>query len=344
MPRTIMLALLLALGSPAEAQVTGAITPTTPVLKSKVTVAGDLVRIGDLIDDAGPAANVPIFRAPDLGTTGTVPTERVLEAVRAHAVIGVDTRGAAEVAVSRPSRAITAEDIERRIARALAGRNGLGSAANIAVTFDRDIRTLHVEPDATEDLQVARLRHDPRTTRFDADLELPGNGAGRRPFVRVSGTAVETVEVATINRPLERGNVLRASDVTIERRPKGEATGNFIVSAEGAVGLAARRPIRTGQLLRDGDLMRPELVQRNETVTIVYGAPGLLLTMRGKALESGAEGDTVSVLNMQSNRTVHGKVSAYGRVDVTTATPISAGSVIASQASDRSGAQRRGVE
>ena len=42
-----------------------------------------------------PASPAPIavFRAPDLGTTGTLPVAAVLAALRAHQVIGVDTRG-----------------------------------------------------------------------------------------------------------------------------------------------------------------------------------------------------------------------------------------------------------
>ena len=54
--------------------------------------------------------------------------------------------------------------------------------------------------------------------------------------------------------------------------------------------------------------MKPELVQRNETVTIIYEVPGIVLTMRGKAQEAGAEGDVISVLNVQSKRTVQGTV------------------------------------
>ena len=55
--------------------------------------------------------------------------------------------------------------------------------------------------------------------------------------------------------------------------------------------------------------MKPEIVQRNEAVTLVYEVPGIVLTMRGKALEAGAEGDIVNVLNVQSKRTVQGTVS-----------------------------------
>ncbi len=44
--------------------------------------------------------------------------------------------------------------------------------------------------------------------------------------------------------------------------------------------------------------------------------PGIVLSMRGKALDSGAEGDSVSVLNIQSKRTIQGVVTAPGHVTV----------------------------
>ena len=62
-------------------------------------------------------------------------------------------------------------------------------------------------------------------------------------------------------------------------------------------------------------------MQRDQTVTLIYEAPGLYLTIRGKALESGTEGDVVNVLNLQSKRTVQGVVTGRGQVSVTVATP-----------------------
>ena len=50
------------------------------------------MRIGDVIDNAGDAAQIAIYRAPDLGTTGSLPTAQVIAALRAHQVIGVDTK------------------------------------------------------------------------------------------------------------------------------------------------------------------------------------------------------------------------------------------------------------
>src|SRR5690242_1808106 len=75
-----------------------------PVLHATVNVTGDIVRVGDLIDNAGAAAQVAVYRAPDLGTTGLLPTAQVIAALRGQEVIGVDTRNIKEVAVTRLAR------------------------------------------------------------------------------------------------------------------------------------------------------------------------------------------------------------------------------------------------
>ena len=36
----------------------------TPVLRAKVTVEGDIVRVGDMVDNAGTAAQIAIYRSP----------------------------------------------------------------------------------------------------------------------------------------------------------------------------------------------------------------------------------------------------------------------------------------
>ena len=325
MIRTIVTAaVLIAAGQQAGAQ--NATTQPAPKLKELVTVASEIVRVGDLVDNAGPAANIAVFRAPDLGQTGSVQVSRVTDALRPHDVTAVDTGGLSEVVVTRLSRAISAKDIEERIIRALAGQYGFGDARNLMITMDREVRTMHVEASATAELAMARIYVDPRSGRFDISFELPGSAVARRLPLRFTGTVTETVEAATLSRALGRGELLKASDVTMERRPKAE-TGGESISAEQAVGLAATRALRAGQVLRLSDLHKPQVVQRNEVVTIVYEVPGILLTMRGKVLEPGAVGDLVSVLNVQSNRTVQATVSGPGRVTITSATPLVAAAV-----------------
>jgi flagella basal body P-ring formation protein FlgA len=310
--RTLALA-----GAIAVAAAGGAAAQTataTPALRASITVTSDVVRIGDLIENAGAVADVPIFRSPDLGTRGAVATDRIVEAIRPHQLIDIDTRGLAEVVVTRASRAITAEEISADVTQALGGHFGLGDARNLTVTFDRDVHNLSVEPNATGDLQVLALTYDPRTARFDVTFDLPSSAALHRQPARYSGTAIETVAAVAVEHPVEHGEVLRESDLTILRRPKTE--GGAIADLADVVGRAARHQLRPGQPLHAADLMKPEVVQRNDIVTIVYQAPGVVLTLRGQAQDAGAIGDSIGVLNVETKRTVQGVVSAPGRVTV----------------------------
>lgn len=303
----VMLTALLA--APAAAE------NARPALRASVTVTGDVVRIGDLVENAGPVADVAIFRAPDLGTRGSVPTERVLEAIRPHQLIGIDTRGLSAVVVTRAARTISPAEISARIAKALEHRYGLGDAQNIQVDFDGSVQALNVEPTATGELQVSSLAYNPRTAHFDATLDLPGSMALGTQMTRFTGSAFETVAAVTVDHPIGRGEVLQPSELVATRWPKSQ--GPVIGDIQAAARLAARHELRPGQPLRAADLMKPAIVQRNDSVTLVYEAPGLTLTLRGRAQDTGALGDTVNVLNEQSKRVVQGVVSAPDRVTVT---------------------------
>jgi flagella basal body P-ring formation protein FlgA len=56
-------------------------------------------------------------------------------------------------------------------------------------------------------------------------------------------------------------------------------------------------------------------------VTLIYEAPGIYLTGRGKAVESGTQGDVVNITNLQSKRIVQGTVVGPGQVAVMIAAP-----------------------
>src|SRR5947209_4791962 len=294
------------------------VTPalTQARLKAQASVAADIVRIGDLIENAGVAANSPIFRAPDLGQTGAVSSRAVLDAVRPYGLTAVDTRGLEEVSVTRMSRVISIDDIEARIVQALTARYRVGKAEDLKLSFDRELRAIQLEADASADFSLARFSFEPSSRRFDVTFEL---GSGRA--WRYSGTAVETVEVAVPSRALARGELIKANDIAIERRPRTEFANEPPAPMTEILGRAARRALRAGQGLRNADLMKAELVQRGEMVTLHYEVPGITITMRAKALDTGSEGDTINVLNEHSKRTIQGTVTSAGHVTMLARTP-----------------------
>jgi len=285
----------------------------TPSLKAEVTVSGEYVRLGDLIEGAGANATAPVFRAPELGSSGTIQVYRVIEAAHAQGVSAFDARGLSEVVVLRASRTIALPELERTVAEAAARQYGFADAKDLAVTFDAYVRALAIEPGAADAPRLTQFFYEPRTQRFEANVEVPGSASLRRRPVRISGALYETAEVVTLGRALTRGESIRAGDVIVERRPKMEAA-DAIRRADLVIGQAARRDLRAGQFLHTADLMKPELVGRGDTVTLVFESPGVKLTMQAKALEAGTQGDVVQVLNTQSKRIVQATVDGPGRV------------------------------
>jgi flagellar basal body P-ring formation protein FlgA len=315
--RTLLAAALLACVTSAFAQDKSDVI-ASPVLRANVVVTTDIVRIGDVIDNAGSAGKIAIYRAPDPGTTGTLQVTQVINTLRSHQVIGVDTRDLREISVTRQARSFETADIEQAVARALERRNGLGEAANIALTFDRMPGEIRLDAANSGALTPVAVRYEPRNNRFDVAFEI-SNEAGLPPTkLRFTGTAVETVEAAVLARSVERNDVLKSSDVMVERRPKAEV-GADALSRDRAVGMQARRQLRAGQALKGADVSKPDLVQRDQGVTLIYETAGLYLTVLGKALDNGTEGDVVNVTNLQSKRTVSGVVVGRGRVAIVVA-------------------------
>lgn len=295
-----------------------------PVMKSEITITGEVVHLGDLLDHAGSAASAAVFHAPALGTSGTVQTHRVIEVARQNGLPYFDTRGLNEITIFRASRTINVGELEQSVSEAAAKHLNAAKPEDITVRFDRDVRALHVEPSAVASVRIAQFAFDPITGRFEGIVEVAGSLSLKKRPVRVTGILQETTEIVVLARAIGRGETVRESDILIERQPRSEVASDAVVKTGAAVGQAARRALRAGQTLRPADLMKPDFVTRNDMVTILFEVPGITLTSRGKALASGAEGETVSVLNLQSKRVLHTTVRAPGVVVVSRGASVTA--------------------
>jgi hypothetical protein len=67
--------------------------------------------------------------------------------------------------------------------------------------------------------------------------------------------------------------MMKSSDVVIERRPKAEV-GADAAARDRAVGMQARRSCAPARRSEVADLAKPDLVQRDQNVTLIYEVPG----------------------------------------------------------------------
>jgi flagella basal body P-ring formation protein FlgA len=293
----------------------------TPVLRPAATVSGPAVLLGDLIAHAGPLADVPLFRAPDLGTTGPVAAADVVAAARLAGLTGIDTGGLSIVEVTRASRSLGADEVTAMLRERLSAAVGVTDPAALDISFRPAELPLRLPVAATGTPRITDATWSPADGSFRAIVAVATKDGGKVRRV-VGGHAVATASVVIVTHDVERGAILGPGDVEVARRPRATLAGNSLVTAAAAVGLEAAHTLRAGDAVRSSDVAEPELVRRGELVTVVFKAPGMRLTLRGRALRAGRRGDMVSVMNLQSNRILQGTVSATGEVLLTPDHPV----------------------
>ena len=115
-------------------------------------------------------------------------------------------------------------------------------------------------------------------------------------------------------RSLMAGEIVSASDLVYSA--DAVAADDTPGDPDIAIGKAARRPLREGAAVETRDLANPIAVRRNDTVSVAYDADGVTLTLEAKAMNDGAVGDALQVVNPQSKKVIEAVVSGPGRAVV----------------------------
>ncbi|KEJ90550.1 flagellar basal body P-ring formation chaperone FlgA [Sulfitobacter donghicola] len=119
----------------------------------------------------------------------------------------------------------------------------------------------------------------------------------------------DTVVSARTIRP---NQIIMETDVVLAA---GNLSSGFsrlfdVVGQEARVALYAGRPILVG------DIGPPAVISRNQIIDLRYNANGITITTEGRALERGAIGDRIRVMNLGSRATIFGQILGDGTIEV----------------------------
>jgi flagella basal body P-ring formation protein FlgA len=117
-------------------------------------------------------------------------------------------------------------------------------------------------------------------------------------------------------RPLERGEIVDASDVSLQKRDLATAPGKISRNLADVVGKKVRIGIRGNAPVRSDYLEKQPLVKSGQNVTIIAENDMLKITAVGRVKNPGAEGDLVTVQNLGSLKDVQARVVDAGTVRV----------------------------
>ncbi|MEO8240677.1 MAG: flagellar basal body P-ring formation chaperone FlgA [bacterium] len=83
-----------------------------------------------------------------------------------------------------------------------------------------------------------------------------------------------------------------------------------------AIGQETRVTVYAGRPVMATELGAAALVERNQTVSLIFRSAGLSILTDGRALDRGGAGDVIKVMNLSSRATVTGTIGADGSVSV----------------------------
>ncbi|MBN9671400.1 flagellar basal body P-ring formation chaperone FlgA [Roseibium aggregatum] len=309
----IGLVLVSLVSGPAEAD-------DRPVLRSQVMTLSEIVTVGDFYSNAGVMASKPLFRSPDMGTSGNVSARDVAERARAAGLRFAGTDGLRTVVVHRGATKFEQEQLEGLVRSALAERNAGLDPDSLDIRLVQAPARVLADPKVHDPVRVDRVDWSKGSGQFTLHATVAAEH-GTKPLT-LTGSAREMIDIVTLAQPLRRSDILTENDLTIQRVARNKVPAGALLDAGDLVGMAARTNLRPGAPLSRKDFQRPVLIRRGEKLTVTFEMPGMKLTSRAQAMDDGAKGDVIDVMNIQSRRIVPATVVSRGQVRVHTANPI----------------------
>lgn len=313
--RTIALAaaafLLIAAGIVAQA-LAGAVT-----LRPLVSIEGESVRLADLFDGLAGGGETVVASAPRPGQSVVFDAATLIRLAERHALDWRPHDGAASATVTRAAREIEGAEIEALVTEALAERL---LSSEFEIELSGAWPTLVAPTDPDQGPRLLDLRLDSRSGRFVAQIGTAPGASATEP-VKLAGRVIPTETIPVPGRSIGAGEVITEADIEWRRFRADRLGQDPVLNADAIVGKAPRRALRPGVPVRASELAVPLVVQKGAPVTMVYAAPGIQLTMVGRALDGGAEGQWIRVLNPQSKLVAYGAVAPDGTVMVSTGAP-----------------------
>ena len=281
-----------------------------------VTVDAEIIRLGDLFEFAAADpkhADGMVTTAPLPGKRKVFGTRQLSAIARKNGIAWSPRDGYDRVIVRRDSIVIDAVEIAEAVRSALVSRQGVPQDYRVELS-NRSLK-VHAATGQPDPFRIERLRYNKRTGGFAATLIAP-SGLETVTRVKISGRAYELVNVPVLSHTMRPGDIIGEGDIEWSRIRASRARRRVILDPARIVGKTPRRLLQADKPLREGDVRAPIVVDKGSLVTLALHTERMVLTVRVKAIEDGAKGQIIRVINMRSRKTIEGIVTAPGVVTV----------------------------
>jgi flagella basal body P-ring formation protein FlgA len=281
--------------------------------RNDVALTGDTLTVGDVFPGIDHDAGYVLGPAPAYGQTMTL-SARDLQRVSDAFNLGWNSvTGLEQTIIHR-----NAHDVDRYAIQA-AVEKSLESSVH-GQKFDVDLSDRNLSFQLPENVpataEAQDLHYDLSSGDFRAVIVAPAGSA--HPLVKqeVTGRLFPLVSLPVVKAAMRQGDVISADDIDyIDVRSANVATSTVVDSAK-LIGMSPRKGIAPLKPIAMSDIAMPLEVKKGDTVLMELKSDAMVLTVQGKALDSGAAGETVRIQNPSSNHVVQAVVTGPKTVSV----------------------------
>jgi flagella basal body P-ring formation protein FlgA len=283
-----------------------------PQLRASIVVEGPEITLGHIFDGAGDAADVHVGPAPEPGERTVIRPGNLARFAKRHGLTWSPGPAVNSVVVRRASTTLAPEDVEILLRQEL---RAAGASGRLDVELRKQALRVALPIDSSFDLTIERMSFDRESGRFSAQMRVSGPEFSPKNVV-LDGTAHSIVEIPVTTRKIAKGSVIGEGDVAWVDIRTGNIRRQTATELDQVVGKEAKRQIRPDTPIRFNDLWEPRLVRKGSLVTLSVQTRYMLLQTNGQAVENGARGDVVRILNLKSRKTVQGIVVGDNEVNI----------------------------
>ncbi len=271
-----------------------------------------MVRLSDLFDDAGSKADIVLGPGPGAGARIVVEAPQLAAIARQFGVDWRPSSSADRAVLERPGKPLHREDILAAVRSAVMQQGASADCDIDLAEFNPPLVPFESDPKPV----VSDLDYDASTGQFAATVSVTGT-AMEPLHLRLSGKVDDTMELPVVTTRLPAGAVLGAGDVRMARVRVSLVHGEVARSIAEVIGLQSKHQVAAGMPLMKSEFSRALMVQKGARVLMQLDSPGISLTGEGQAMEAGAIGERIRVLNPTSRAVFEAEVTGPDRVRVT---------------------------
>lgn len=157
----------------------------------------------------------------------------------------------------------------------------------------------------------------PKGSREIGNTTVGVKCTGTKPWsLHVPVTISIYKKVLVAAQAVQKNTILSKADIKLVKKDTADLAYGYYEDLKSVTGLKLKRRLLAGTVLTPAMLKKPQVITRGQKVTIMALSGRMEVRMMGKALDNGAVGERIQVMNLKSRKKLEGVVTSAGEVEV----------------------------